>query len=54
MTFWETEEAMQASDVKARQLCPPIEGATGRKMQAVDAYEVLLFEIAPDLGGARG
>jgi quinol monooxygenase YgiN len=45
VTLWESEDARGASEERAGQIRPTVEAATGGTMQAVDNYEVLLFEL---------
>jgi hypothetical protein len=45
ITPWESEDARGASEERAGQIRPSVEAATGGTMQAVDNYEVLLFEL---------
>jgi antibiotic biosynthesis monooxygenase len=45
VTLWESEEAREASDAKARQIRPRVEEETGGTMRAVERYDVLLFDV---------
>jgi antibiotic biosynthesis monooxygenase len=45
VTLWESEEAREASDAKARQIRPRVEEETGGTMRAVERYDVLLFHV---------
>lgn len=47
VTLWESEEARDASDAKARQIRPRVEQETGGTMRAVEAYDVLFFDVRP-------
>jgi quinol monooxygenase YgiN len=47
VTLWESAEAMQASDAKARTIRPRVEEATGGVMESVEHFEVLLFRVEP-------
>ena len=47
VTLWETASAREQSDVKARQLRPRVEQATGGTMRSVEEYDVLFFDIRP-------
>lgn len=47
VTLWESEEAREASDTKARGIRPRVEQATGGTMRAVEAYDVLFFDVRP-------
>ena len=47
VTLWETAEAREASDAKARQIRPRVEEGTGGTMRAVERYEVLFFDVKP-------
>jgi hypothetical protein len=46
VTLWESEEVRQTSEARADQIRPQVEAATGGTMQAIERYEVLLFELA--------
>jgi heme-degrading monooxygenase HmoA len=46
VTLWESEDTRRASEERAGQIRPQVEAATGGTMEAVDNYEVLLFELA--------
>ena len=54
ITLWESEEAQAGSDTKARTIRPRVEQETGGTMQAVEAYEVLFFDVSPSLSTFRG
>jgi quinol monooxygenase YgiN len=45
VTLWESDEAREASDATARQIRPRVEQETGGKMQAVERYDVLFFDV---------
>lgn len=45
VTLWETEEARELSDAKARGIRPRLERETGGTMQSVERYDVLLFDL---------
>jgi quinol monooxygenase YgiN len=45
VTFWESEDAREASDAKARQIRPRVEQETGGTMRSVERYDVLLFDV---------
>jgi len=45
VTLWESEEARETSDAKARQIRPRVEQETGGTMRAVETYDVLLFDV---------
>src|SRR6266487_4840000 len=45
VTLWESREAREASDAKARQIRPRLEEATGGTMQSVERYEVLFYDV---------
>jgi quinol monooxygenase YgiN len=45
ITLWESAEAREASDAKARKIRPRVEEATGGTMEAVDTYDVLFFDV---------
>jgi quinol monooxygenase YgiN len=45
VTLWESSEAREASDAKARQIRPRVEQETGGTMQAVEKYDVLFFDV---------
>ena len=47
VTLWETAEAREASDAKARQIRPRVEEGTGGTMRSVERYEVLFFDVQP-------
>jgi heme-degrading monooxygenase HmoA len=46
VTLWESEEARSSSEARARQIRPQVEAATGGTMEAIERYDVLLFELA--------
>jgi hypothetical protein len=48
VTLWESEQAREASDRKARQIRPRVEQRTGGTMRAVERYEVLFFDVRAD------
>jgi hypothetical protein len=45
VTLWETNEARENSDAKARTIRPLVEQYTGGTMQEVREYEVLFFDV---------
>jgi Antibiotic biosynthesis monooxygenase len=45
LTLWESDEAREASDAKARQIRPRVEQETGGMMRAVERYDVLFFDV---------
>ena len=45
VTLWDSDEAREASDAKARQIRPRVEQETGGTMRAVERYEVLFFDV---------
>jgi heme-degrading monooxygenase HmoA len=45
ITFWESEEAMRASEEEANRLRGDIAQAGGETIAAVERYEVGLFEV---------
>ena len=45
VTLWESDEAREASDAKARQIRPRVEEETGGTMRAVERYDVLFFDV---------
>jgi hypothetical protein len=45
VTLWESEEARETSDAKARQIRPRLEQETGGTMRAVETYDVLFFDV---------
>jgi hypothetical protein len=47
VTFWDTDAAREHSDLKARQLRPRVEQATGGTMRSVEEYDVLFFDLRP-------
>jgi quinol monooxygenase YgiN len=47
VTLWESEDAREASDTKARQIRPRVEEQTGGAMRAVERYEVLFIDVKP-------
>jgi quinol monooxygenase YgiN len=47
VTLWESEEARDASDAKARRIRPRVEQETGGTMRAVEEYDVLFFDVRP-------
>jgi quinol monooxygenase YgiN len=53
VTLWESEEARETSDVKARQIRPLVEQATGGTMRAVETYDVLFFDVPKAVGDPR-
>jgi quinol monooxygenase YgiN len=47
VTLWESQEAREASEAKARQIRPRLEQDTGGTMRAVERYDVLFFDVRP-------
>jgi quinol monooxygenase YgiN len=47
VTLWESGEAREASEAKARQIRPRVEQETGGTMRAVETYEVLFLDVRP-------
>ena len=45
VTLWESADAREASDSKAREIRPRLELATGGTMQSVERYEVLFSDL---------
>jgi hypothetical protein len=45
ITFWESEEAMRASEEEANRLRSDIAQASGETIAAVERYEVGIFEV---------
>jgi quinol monooxygenase YgiN len=45
VTLWESDEAREASNAKARQIRPRVEQGTGGTMRAVERYDVLFFDV---------
>jgi quinol monooxygenase YgiN len=45
VTLWESEEAREGSDAKARQIRPRVEQETGGTMRSVKEYEVLFYDV---------
>ena len=45
VTLWDSEDARETSDIKARQIRPRVEAETGGAMRAVEQYEVLFFDL---------
>jgi hypothetical protein len=45
VTLWESDEAREASDAKARQIRPRVEQETGGMMRTVERYDVLFFDV---------
>jgi hypothetical protein len=45
VTLWESADAREASDAKAREIRPRLEQATGGAMQSVERYEVLFSDL---------
>ena len=45
VTLWESADAREASDAKAREIRPRLELATGGTMQSVERYEVLFSDV---------
>jgi quinol monooxygenase YgiN len=48
VTLWESEQAREASDTKARQIRPRVEQETGGTMRAVERYDVVFFDVRAD------
>ena len=47
VTLWESDEARETSDMKARQIRPRVEEETGGTMRSVETYDVLFFDVRP-------
>ena len=47
VTLWQSDEARETSDTKARQIRPRVEQETGGTMRRVETYEVLFFDVRP-------
>jgi quinol monooxygenase YgiN len=45
VTLWESSEARETSDAKARQIRPRVERETDGTMRAVETYDVLFFDV---------
>jgi hypothetical protein len=45
VTLWESGEAREASDARARQIRPIVERETGGTMESVERYEVIFYDI---------
>ena len=45
VTLWETDEARESSDAKARTIRPRVEEGTGGTMRDVRQYDVLFFDV---------
>jgi Antibiotic biosynthesis monooxygenase len=45
VTLWETDEARESSDAKARTIRPRVEQGTGGTMREVRQYDVLFFDV---------
>ena len=45
VTLWDSEEAREASDAKARTIRPQVEEGTGGTMRSVERYEVLFYYV---------
>jgi antibiotic biosynthesis monooxygenase len=45
VTLWESGEAREASDARALQIRPIVEGETGGTMESVERYEVIFYDI---------
>jgi Antibiotic biosynthesis monooxygenase len=45
VTLWESYDARDASDARARQIRPRVERETGGTMRAVEQYEVLFSDL---------
>ena len=45
VTLWDSGDAREASDAKARQIRPIVERETGGTMESVEQYEVLFFDV---------
>jgi Antibiotic biosynthesis monooxygenase len=48
VTLWETDEARERSDAKARTIRPRVEQDTGGTMRDVRQYDVLFFDVRTD------
>ena len=47
VTLWESDEAREISDMKARQIRPRVEQESGGTMRKVENCEVLFFDVRP-------
>ena len=45
ITLWDSEQARENSDAKARTIRPRVEEETGGTMRSVESYEVLFFDV---------
>jgi antibiotic biosynthesis monooxygenase len=45
VTLWESGEARETSDSKARTIRPIVERETGGTMESVEQYEVLFYDV---------
>jgi quinol monooxygenase YgiN len=54
VTLWESEEARERSDAKARQIRPRVEQETGGTMRAVETYDVLFFDVRTPASTTHG
>ena len=45
VTLWDSKEAREASDTKARTIRPRVEQETGGTMRSVEQYEVLFVDV---------
>jgi antibiotic biosynthesis monooxygenase len=45
VTLWESGEARETSDSKARAIRPIVERETGGTMESVERYEVLFYDV---------
>jgi hypothetical protein len=54
VTLWESEEARETSDAKARQIRPRVEQETGGTMRAVETYDVLFFDVREPASTTNG
>ena len=47
VTLWESEDARQRSDARARHIRPLVEHETGGRMESVETYEVVFYDMPP-------
>ena len=45
VTLWESGDAREGSDAKARTIRPVVERETGGTMESVEQYEVLFYDV---------
>ena len=49
VTLWDSERDREASDTTARQIRPVVEAETGGVMRSVEQYDVLFFDLRPEI-----